>query len=224
VAIGLTRTHDGIEHLRSRVYAAVISDALDALGSTDQVLGPRIRPVGRLERPLIGRAATARSVRVDATPVRPYVTLLEAMDLLTPGEVWVVAAEGQTRSAIFGGLLATAARARGAVGCVVDGAVRDCRELERLGFPTFATGYSPADSFGRDEIIEHGVPIRCGGVEVRPGDLIVADDDGVVSVPAKLERRVIEHALHKVESEGDMRSELAAGVPVAEAFSKYGIL
>lgn len=213
-----------LEHLATVVYAAVISDALDALGSTDRVLGPDIRPVGRLERPLIGRAATARAVSVDAPPERPYATLLEAMDLLSPGEVWVVASGGQRRSAIFGGLLATAARARGAIGCIIDGAVRDSRELERLEFPTFATGYSPADSLGRDEIVEHGRPVICAGVEIHPGDLIVADNDGVVAVPARLERRVIERALAKVDEEGEMRRALANGQSTADAFAKYGIL
>jgi regulator of RNase E activity RraA len=161
---------------------------------------------------------------VDEVPERPYGTLIEALDLLVPGEIWVVAANGGSRSAIFGGLLATAARARGAVGCIVDGAVRDTSELERIGFPTFATARSPADSMGRDEVIEHGVPVTCGGVLICPGDLVVADADGVVVIPAELESRVLERALRKVENEGKMREELAAGLPVGEAFGKYGIL
>jgi 4-hydroxy-4-methyl-2-oxoglutarate aldolase len=213
-----------LEELSRRLYSAVVSDALDGLGAVGCVLDPSIRPVSRLAGPLVGRAATARSVPVDAAPERPYGTLLEAMDLLAPGDVWIVAADGQMRSAIFGGLLATAARARGALGCIVDGAVRDTRELERLEFPTFATGYSPADSFGRDEVVEHGRPVRCGGVEVRPGDLIVADHDGAVAIPADLEDEVVERALAKVDSEGHMRVELAEGLPAAKAFAKYGIL
>jgi 4-hydroxy-4-methyl-2-oxoglutarate aldolase len=214
------------EELATRLYTAVVSDALDVAGSTGQVLAPRIRPVGPLRRPLIGRAATARAVRVDAAPERPYSTLLESMDRLAPGQVWIVATDGdgEVRSAIFGGLLATAARARGAIGCIVDGAVRDSRELERLEFPTFATGFCPADSFGRDEVVEHGRPIRCGGVEIQPGDLVVADHDGAVVVPSQLESEVIERALAKVEGERDMRDELAAGLPAGEAFAKYGIL
>lgn len=223
MATEVTRT---LEELTTRLYAAVVSDALDLVGSTEQVLASRIRPVGRLRSPLVGRAATARAVQVDTAPEHPYSTLLQAMDRLAPGNVWVVASDGdgEVRSAIFGGLLATAARARGAVGCVVDGAVRDSRELEQLEFPTFAAGYSPADSFGRDEVVEHGGPIRCGGVEIHPGELVVADHDGVVVVPSQLESQVIEQALAKVDGERDMRGELAAGLPAAEAFAKYGIL
>ncbi len=216
-----------VGELTKRLYAAVVSDALDQSGSTSQVMAPRIRPVaGRDGLPIIGRAATARAVRVDAEPGRPYETLLAAMDRLQQGEIWVVATdgEGEVRSAIFGGLLATAARQRGAVACVIDGAVRDTRELERLEFPTFATGFSPADSFGRDEVVEHGQPVVCGGVEVHPGQLIVADNDGIVAIPRELERVVVDKALAKIDRERDMRGELADGMPVVEAFAKYGIL
>lgn len=210
--------------LAARLYAAVVSDALDAVGSRAHCMDRRIRPAITLERPLLGRAATARSIAVDSPPEQPYETLLDAMDRLTPGQIWVVAAGGEPRSAIFGGLLATAARARGAIGCVVDGGVRDTRELERLAFPTFATGFSPADSFGRDEVVEHGEPVECGGVRVCPGDLVIADGDGVVVVPQELEAEVVERALDKVENEGDMRRELADGLRAADAFAKYGIL
>lgn len=219
-----TRNDGDVQALATRLYSAVVSDALDAISCAGHVLDGQIRPRIPLKHPLVGRAATARSVPVEHVPDRPYQTLLQAMDRLAPGEVWVVAAGGARRSAIFGGLLATAARARGALGCVLDGAVRDMRELERLGFPTFAIGASPADSLGRDEVVEHGVPVVCGGVRISPGDLIVADEDGVVAVPQELESRVVDYALTKVNGEGDMRRELAAGLPAAEAFARYGIL
>lgn len=215
--------HD-LGDLARRLYAAVVSDALDAFDATEQLLAPEIRPVVPLARPLVGRAATARSIPVDEAPKRPYATLLEAIDLLSDGEVWMIASEGAARSAIFGGLLATAASARRAAGCIVDGPVRDTRELERLAFPTFASGHSPADSYGRDEVIEHGVTIRCGGVLVSPGDLVIADRDGVAVVPAEIEDDVIDHALAKIAGEGNMRAELAAGMSATEAFAKYKIL
>ncbi len=222
-----TAPTSSLDGLASRLYAAVISDALDTAGSRRHNLDPRIRPVagaGRL--PVVGRAATARAVQVEEPPTNPYSTLLEAIDQLNAGDVWVVATqgEGEVRSAIFGGLLATAALSRGAVACVVDGAVRDTRELERLEFPTFATGFSPADSLGRDEVIEFGEPVSCGGIQIEQGQLIVADYDGIVAVPHGLENRVIDHALEKIQREREMKGELAAGMPVREAFARYGIL
>ena len=210
------------EALGARVYSALISDALDALHASNQVMAPRIRPIQPLPRTLVGRAATARAVPVDDAPEEPYSVLLEAMDGLGAGDILIVA--GEPRSAIFGGLLATAARARGGIGCVVDGSVRDARELMSMEFPTFATGFSPADSFGRDEVVEQGAPIECGGVTVQPGDLVVADHDGIAVVPAEVEERVLDHALAKLDRERDMRTDLAEGLPAGEAFAKYGIL
>lgn len=212
------------ERLAARIHAAVVSDALDACGVTNRVLNAGIRPVSTVTQPIVGRAATVRSVPAHEVPEHPYATLLEGLDRLRPGEVWVVAAGGQNRSAIFGGLLATAARARGAVGCIVDGAVRDARELEMLGFPTFATGFSPADSRGREDVVEHGGAVICGGVVVRPGELVVADHDGIVVVPQELEEAVIEFSVAKLQGEDSMRRELASGLPASTAFAKYGIL
>jgi regulator of RNase E activity RraA len=219
-----TISTDDFERLAARLYTAVVSDALDAVGSKTHILSPTIRPIQASVKPLIGRAATARSEPVDEAPERPYAALMEAMGLLGRGEILIVAAGGGARSAIFGGLLATAARASGAVGCIVDGAIRDTSELARLEFPTFATGFSPADSYGRDEVVEYGRPVICGGVEIHPGQLIIADIDGVVAIPLELEGEVIGRALAKVEGEGDMRGDLAGGLSVAEAFAKYGIL
>jgi regulator of RNase E activity RraA len=211
--------------LAERLYAAVVSDALDSLGSRDHLVGPKVRPVGPLARPLIGRAATATSAPVATPPEQPYAKLIEALDRLMPGAVLVISGAGaETRSAIFGGLLATAARAKGAAGCVVGGAVRDKGDLEQLGFPTFASSFSPADSFGRDEVVAFDEPVRCGETIVHPGDLIVADADGVVVVPAALEQEALEWALAKVEGESNMREELADGLPISDAFAKYGIL
>jgi 4-hydroxy-4-methyl-2-oxoglutarate aldolase len=215
-------TEPNHDHLSRRLYTAVISDVLDSLGVPEQVLNAQIRAVVSVQQPLIGRAATARAIPVDTAPEHPYAKMLEAVDLLRGGDVWVIA--GEPQSAIFGALLATAAKARGARGCIVDGAVRDTRELEGLEFPTFATHASPVDSMGRDEIVEHGCPIECAGVKIQPGDLMVADKDGVVAVPADLAQEVLERALAKVRDEHSMRTELAEGVSAASAFTKYGIL
>jgi 4-hydroxy-4-methyl-2-oxoglutarate aldolase len=215
-----TISTDDFERLAARLYTAVVSDALDAVGSKEHVLSPTIRPIQSSVKPLIGRAATARAEPVDEAPERPYEALMEAMGLLDRGEILIVAAGGGARSGIFGGLLATAARASGAVGCIVDGAIRDTSELTKLEFPTIATGVS----YGRDEVVEYGRPVICGGVEIQPGQLIIADIDGVVAIPLDLEGDVIARALAKVDGEGNMRGDLAGGLPVAEAFAKYGIL
>lgn len=214
---------DRLNLYAERLHVAVISDSLDAVSGGDHVMAPRLRPVAPSQRPIVGRAATARAVGSNRIPERPYEKLLEAIDDLEAGDVLVLAADGQLEAGMFGGLLATAAKERGAVGCVADGAVRDSSELVTI-LPTMAAGFSAADSLGRQEFVDHDQTVRCGGVEVSPGDIVAFDEDGVVVVPAALEDEVFERALAKVDREGNMRGDLEHGMPVSEAFSRYRIL
>jgi len=127
-------------------------------------------------------------------------------------------------SAAWGGLLTTAAMSRKARGVVTDGGARDYEEIVDLGFPTFCRGLTPYDSLGRMDVVEiHGL-VRCGGIAVRPGDLIFADMVGIVVVPQELADEVIDKAWEKVNGESKVREALRNGASVAETFAKYGIL
>ena len=97
-------------------------------------------------------------------------------------------------SGVWGELLSTAARNAGCVGAVVDGAVRDVRKMRELGFPVFARGTSVYDSQNRQVMIDMDVPVQIGGVRFRPGDLVIADEDGVVVVPQEVEAEVLRRA------------------------------
>lgn len=97
--------------------------------------------------------------------------------------VVVVSTGSSRRNAPWGELLSTAAVARGARGAIVDGLVRDVRRIQEMRFPLFAAGFKPVDSKGRARVTAYGVPVECGGVLVRPGDLIFADLDGVGARP-----------------------------------------
>jgi RraA family protein len=105
-----------------------------------------------------------------------------AVDRCQPGDVLVVNGQGDTTRALVGELIAERLRVRGVVGMIIDGAVRDVTELERIGFGVWARGVSPAGpyKYGPGQI---DVPVAIGGVVVNPGDLIVADDDGVIVIP-----------------------------------------
>jgi regulator of RNase E activity RraA len=212
------------DELSERLYSAVVSDILDTLGRTDQVVRAGLRPAIGGEWTLVGRVRTARAVAVQERPERPYHQLLALIDSLRTGDVLVIDAGGRDTSGIFGGLLATAVKAAGGRGAIIDGDTRDVRELERLAFPTIARGGSPADSLGRDEVVETDAPITCGGVRIDSGDLVVADRDGIVVVPAAVEAQVIELALEKVSGEDVVRRELANGMSASVAFERYGIL
>lgn len=220
----MTAAPERFDELASKLYAAVVSDILDTLGRNEQVVRADLRPAIGGEWTLVGRVRTARAVAVDAPPERPYAQLLSLIDTMRGGDVLVLDAGGRHSSGIFGGLLATAVKAAGGRGAIIDGDTRDLRELERLGFPTLARGGCPADSLGRDEVVETDAAIVLGGVRIESGDLVVADRDGVVVVPQALEDEVLELALRKVEGEDVVRRELANGMAASVAFERYGIL
>jgi regulator of RNase E activity RraA len=101
---------------------------------------------------------------------------------------------------------------------------RDSWGIVDMKFPVFATGLSPADSKGRLEVVAIRGTIPVAGVSVADGDLVLADDDGCVVVPAALEQDVVARALEKVSGENEMREILAQGASIRDVFKKYGIL
>jgi regulator of RNase E activity RraA len=211
--------------IRERLYTAVLSDVLDELGFRDQAMPPSIRPLDE-SRVLAGFARTGlyREIYRVVPGANPYALEIALVDDLRPDDVAVFGCGGSTRIAPWGELLTTASRARGAAGCVTDGFVRDIRAIRALGFPVFHGGIAPLDSKGRGEVAEIDVPIRCAGVAVAPGELVVGDADGVIVVPRAAEEEALARAFAKVASEDRTRDELARGVKLAEVFAKYRVL
>jgi 4-hydroxy-4-methyl-2-oxoglutarate aldolase len=149
---------------------------------------------------------------------------IEAVDSILPGEIVAVSTGESKRNAPWGELLSTAARARGARGAVIDGLVRDVRAIQKLGFPVFTAGIKPVDSRGRGIVVDYNVPVLCGGIIVTPGDLIVADYDGVVAIPAHLIHKTLELAHNKISKENHSRKDLMEGALLSEVYAKYGVL
>lgn len=215
-----------VAEIAAKLYAAVLSDVLDGLGLMHQALRPFVRPLddGLV---LLGRARTGlyRPVYHVEPGVNPYAVEMRLVDSLRPGEVAVLACGGPTeRIAPWGELLTTAARARGAAGCVTDGLVRDVRRIRELRFPVFHGGIGPLDSKGRGEMVAMDVPVELAGVRVEPGDWLLGDADGVVVLPAAVASEAIRLALAKVTAEDTTRDELAAGASLAEVFARHGVL
>jgi regulator of RNase E activity RraA len=207
----------------SHCFSSVIMDTLDSLGCRVQCMHPEIRPLVPSMRTW-GEAVTARFAAVREVPQSPYGLEIQVVDDLREGQVLVSQCDAQELSAAWGGLLTTAARSRKARGAVTDGGARDYAEIVELGFPTFCRGLTPYDSLGRMDVVETNVAIRCGGIAVRPGDLIFADVDGIVFVPQELADEAISRAWEKVNGESKIREALRAGASVAETFAKYRIL
>ena len=206
--------------------AAVLSDVLDSLGLMQQAMKPFMRPLDDTLQ-LIGRARTGLYMPVyqHRAGENPYEVEIALVDDLKADDVVVLACDGPSeRIAPWGELLSTACVARGAAGCVTDGLVRDVRQIREMRFPVFAGGIGPLDTKGRARMVESDVPVQCAGVNVRPGDLVFGDVDGVIVIPREHEREVVARAIHKVSGENQSRDALRRGERLGDVFRRLGIL
>jgi 4-hydroxy-4-methyl-2-oxoglutarate aldolase len=210
-------------HIEKELYTAVLSDALDDMGIRDRAMREHLRPLSP-ESVFAGWARTMLCMDLHYIPPDPYGTEIEALDSVLPGEVVVVGTGESKRNAPWGELLSTAALARGARGAVIDGLIRDVKKIMMLGFPVFAAGMKPVDSRGRGIVVDYNVPVECGGVVVSPGDLIVADFDGVLAIPSHAVAEAVQRATDKVSRENSTRAELSRGAYLRDVYAKYGVL
>ncbi len=208
---------DLLARLRA-VDTCAVSDALDRL-EIRGVLGG-LRPLAA-EHPIAGRAVTVElgpPAGNGALPQRHLATA--AVDASGPGEVIVVAHQGRTDCAGWGGLLSRAAAARGIEGVVVDGAVRDVTEAAEVGLAV--QGATPTPVTARARAVEHswGKPITVCGISVSPGDLILSDAAGTVVIPADRADEVLAIAERIAATESAMADAIAAGTPVSAVMGK----
>jgi 4-hydroxy-4-methyl-2-oxoglutarate aldolase len=216
-----------VRFIRANLYVAAVCDVLDGLGYRHQAMHQRLRPL-LPDRNNCGFAGRARTFRwMDADYIQeenPYGIELEAIDSLGPGDVVVHSTDYSGTNAPWGELMSTVAKRNGAVGCVCDGQIRDCNRIIEMGFPVYYAGVRPLDSLGRGILMAYDVPIRCGEVLVKPGNLIFADFDGIVVVPNEVEDEVLMKAQEKAYKENLSRKELLEGKSLREVFLKYGVL
>lgn len=212
-----------LDILREELYVAVVSDVLDARGLLHQAMDERLRPLTPQMR-LVGRAHTVLTADVYERPEDPYRLEIASVDALRPGDVMVASTNHSQRTCFWGELLSTAATARGATGCAIDGQTRDALRIIEMGFPVFSTGFRPVDSSSRSKVVDYGCAVEVGGVIVNPGDIIFGDFDGIVVIPPDHLEAVVTAAHKKVTSENSSRDMLRQGATLREVYDRFGVL
>jgi regulator of RNase E activity RraA len=212
-----------LDQMRQSLYAAVVCDVLDAAGYSHQSPRVQLRPLTGMQT-LVGRCKTTLWADMAHVDPKPYELELAAVDSCKPDDVLIAAAAGSMRSGIWGELLTTAARNQGCVGAIVDGAIRDAAKICAMQFPVYARGTCIYDSKDRQRVIDIDVPVEIDGVRFCPGDLVIADEDGVVVVPHAIEEEIVRKAWEKVHAENEVRDAIRAGMKATDVFRRYGVL
>ena len=174
-----------------------------------EFMEPELRPI--ISRfAFAGPALTVRCFGTDSAIVH------YAIDIAQPGDVVVVDRLGDRRYACWGGGVSVAAQVRGVAGAVVDGMLTDRVEILELGFPVFGRGISALTTRSPGLSGELNVPVRCGGILVNPGDIVLADDDGVVALPPARIAEIVAICLPREQQGRERQQRMREGTPLGE--------
>lgn len=217
--------------LTSRLFTAVVGDVLDKMGHRCQFLPAAIQPLTKSMK-LAGRAMPVlecdifddgRETSRGPLARKPFGLMLEALDDLKPGEVYIATGASLTY-ALWGELMTTRARHLQATGAVLDGYIRDAAGIEALGLPVFSRGEYAQDQGPRGKVVDFRSAIEIEGVRIEPGALLFGDREGVLVIPRAAEAEAIERALEKAATESKVGEAIRAGMSATEAFARFGVM
>ena len=203
-------------------YPASVSDAVELVTGKNGTMRYDMKLMTGAN--MVGRAVTALARAVPAEQAATALATkhsVEMIDEAKPGEVGVIVMEGTLDSAAMGNLMATAAVERGMAGMVLDGAIRDLWDVRRMGLTVYARSKSPRTAVGHYATLARNVPVECAGVTVRPGDIIVADEDGVVVVPQDRAAEVLKRAQAIDQQESGMFPFIREFKSLSKAIAKF---
>lgn len=201
-----------------KLDTCAVADGMDRLGLTGATYG--VRPMWPCPK-IVGRAVTMKIKPVGLDKPKQHLGTLP-IDAAQPGDVIVIDNGGRPDTSCWGGLLALAAKTKGISGVVIDGACRDIDESRELGFPVYARGAVPMTARGRIMQQSYNQEIEFAGVQVHPGDLVIADGSGVVVIPRSREEDVVREAEAVAATEARMAEGIRQGMSVLEVLEKLG--
>ena len=215
---GTTNLLEGYRH----VEVASVSDALEQLTGKKMYMSHRMRPI--FPTKFAGYAVTVLLKKEENKDPNALNGMLAAIDEGTKDSVYVMVVEDGENIAGMGGLMGTAMYSREYAGAVIDGGVRDVAQLKKIGFPVYALGIVPSTSVHHYRFGGSNIPVTCDGVEVKAGDIIAADQDGVVVVPRAEAARVLQLAQEMDFKEHSMYAYIEKLKSIVAAVKQFGRL
>jgi 4-hydroxy-4-methyl-2-oxoglutarate aldolase len=205
--------------------SSLVSDVLDEMGVARTIGASVLKPIYPGVA-IIGRALTLRNVVQSDSPFKgasakiSRLAEIEAHNLAEPGDVLVI--EGVHDVSNMGGISATIGKRQGEIGAVVDGSVRDVAECRAIGYPVWSRGVSPLTGKWRIRTVQINHLVQIAGVQVAPGDIVIADETGICFVPPEVAPAVLERAREIGAAEAKRQEDIAAGVPVPDLANRAG--